>query len=67
MQLRAIALPPKAYEIQLGRTLDILLEFFFVVPPGDNKMVLEAMGKYAESLNLAIDNYADALAKPATP
>src|SRR5262249_39322873 len=35
IQLRPMALPPKTYEVQLGRTLKFIIDHF-VICPGDN-------------------------------
>ena len=34
VQLRPMALPPKAYEVQLGRTLKFIIDQFIVCPQG---------------------------------
>jgi TPR repeat protein len=67
VQMRPIALPPKAYEIQLGRTLQFVIEFFFINTAEDNSAILQQIVRHAESLSGNIDDYAESLAKPVAP
>ena len=61
VQLRPMALPPKGYEVQLGRTLKFVLDQFVVCPGGDPAAALEALKDRTASLNESIDDYADVL------
>lgn len=61
IQLRPMALPPKAHEVQLGRTLRFIMDHFIVCPGGDTDVALEVMQERADSLNENIDDYADVL------
>ena len=56
IQMRPMALPPKAYEIQLGRTLKFLVEYF-VIEEGDSfERTLAVAAEMGKSI---ADNYAD--------
>jgi len=63
IQLRPMALPPKAYEVQLGRTLKFIIDHFIIFPEeGDrNAAALQVMQERADSLNENIDDYAQVL------
>ena len=61
IQLRPMALPPKAHEVQLGHTLKFILDQFVICPGGDKSAALEMMQERAESLNENIDDSADVL------
>jgi hypothetical protein len=61
IQLRPMALPPRAYEVQLGRTLKFILDHFITCPDGDLSPALEEMQNRGESLSSSIDAYADVL------
>src|SRR5262245_49695086 len=70
IQLRPMALPPKAYEVQLGHTLKFIIDQFVICPSGDKEAAFQLMQERADSLNQAIDSYADVLgelARPAEP
>src|SRR5262245_9942270 len=67
IQLRPMALPPKAYEVQLGRTLNFIIDHFVICPGDSNEAALEMMQDRAESLNGSIDSYADVLGELARP
>ncbi|MFT5525711.1 MAG: hypothetical protein ACI9HK_003681 [Pirellulaceae bacterium] len=66
-QMRPLALPPVAYEVQLGRTLKFAIEFFLVNETEDLTPALQALAEIADSLNSNIELYADALADPVSP
>ena len=67
IQLRPMALPPKAFEVQLGRTLKFIIDHL-VICSGDTKdVVLEVMQERADSLNENIDDYAEVLGALARP
>jgi hypothetical protein len=61
IQLRPMALPPMAYERQLGRTLKFIIDQFAMCPGGDKAAALIMMRDRAESLGRSIDDYAEIL------
>jgi hypothetical protein len=61
IQLRPMALPPKAYEIQLGRTLKFIIDLFVVCPGDGIEPMLDELESLAKSLSGNIDDYADIL------
>lgn len=67
VQMRPLALPPVAYETQLGRTLKFVIEFFFLNPEEDTAPLLETIEKHATWLHESIDSYAEVLANPVYP
>jgi hypothetical protein len=67
IQLRPMALPPKAYEVQLGRTLKFIMDHFIVCPGENSEAALEVMQGRADSLSESIDAYADELGELIRP
>jgi hypothetical protein len=67
IQLRPMALPPRAYEIQLGSTLKFIIDHFVICPDETVDAALEMMQERAESLNESIDAYAEVLGELARP
>jgi hypothetical protein len=67
IQLRPMALPPKAYDVQLGHTLKFIVDQFVTCPDGDKDAALRMMREHADSLAGAIDSYADVLGELAQP
>ena len=67
IQLRPMALPPKAYEVQLGHTLKFIIDQFVTCPSGDKEAALQLMQEQADSLNSAIDSYTEVLGPLARP
>lgn len=61
IQLRPMALPPEANEIQLGRTLKFIIDHFAITDGSSPAAMLELLGEQAESLSRNIDDYADVL------
>jgi len=61
IQLRPMALPPKAYEVQFGRTLKFIMEHFVICSGEDFDAALETMQDRADSLNENLDDYAEIL------
>lgn len=63
IQLRPMALPPKAYDVQLGRTLKFIIDHFVIFPDGakDNNPALQMMQELADSLDGNIDDYSEIL------
>ena|ERR1700677_269390 len=67
IQLRPMALPPKAYEVQLGRTLKFIIDQFVVGDGKTNDAALQLMQDRADSLSENIDDYADVLGNLVRP
>src|SRR5262249_15682533 len=69
IQLRPMALPPKAHEVQLGRTLKFIIDHLIVFPADseDNAPALQVIQERADSLNGNIDDYAEVLRELAHP
>ena len=61
IQLRALALPPKAFEVQFGRTLKFAIDHLATCPGGDPAPMLALLNERAKSLERAIDFYAEIL------
>ncbi len=65
IQMRPMALPPKAYEIQLGRTLKFFIEYF-VLEPGDSyDKTLTVAGEMGESIAECFGLYKECFDNPA--
>ena len=65
IQMRPMALPPKAYEIQLGRTLKFFIEYF-VIEAGDSyDKTLEVAGEMGESIASSFELYRECFEDPA--
>lgn len=62
IQLRPMALPPKAYEVQLGETLKFIIDHFAVCPGDTPDEMLALFDERAESLNDSIELYDEILA-----
>ena len=60
IQLRPMALPPVAYEVQLGGTLKFIIDHFVIRPDGP-AAALAVMQERADSLNSNINDYAEVL------
>jgi hypothetical protein len=69
IQLRPMALPPKAYEVQLGRTLKFIIDNFIEFPAGSkgNAPALQLIQERADSLSANIDDHAEVLGELAHP
>ncbi|PQO37236.1 hypothetical protein DTL21_04615 [Bremerella cremea] len=65
IQMRPMALPPKAYDIQLGRTLKFFIEYFLIEDGEAYEDTLEAAGEMAESIASCYELYQDCFANPA--
>ena len=63
IQLRPMALPPKAYEAQLGWTLKFILDHFVICDGDGNDAALRMMQELADSLDTSINLYAEVLGK----
>ncbi len=65
IQMRPMALPPKAHEIQLGRMLKFFIEYF-VIENGDSfEKTLTVVGEMSESISECYQLYAECFANPA--
>lgn len=65
IQMRVRALPPRGYEIQLGRTLQFFIEYFMLTDaPMD---VLPIFGEMADSIRDNMADHADCFEHPASP
>ena len=67
IQMRPMALPPKGFDVQLGRTLKFIIDHFAVCPGGDPAPMLTLIQERAESLNQNIDDYSDVLKQKEKP
>ncbi len=67
IQLRPMALPPRAFEVQLGRTLKFIVDHLIGCPDGNLAPMLAEMADRARSLDDAIDTHADELGPLARP
>jgi hypothetical protein len=61
IQFRPMALPPQAYDVQLGRTLKFIIDHLVVCEGDGLAEALELMQARADSLNGNIDDYAEIL------
>lgn len=61
IQMRPQGLPPKAYDVQLGRTLKFIIDHFAICPGGDPSPMLALLQERADSLNRGIEMYSDVL------
>lgn len=65
IQMRPMALPPKAYEIQLGRTLKFFIECF-VIEEGDSyEKTLQVAGEMGASIGENYEDYKECFENPA--
>ncbi len=65
IQMRPMALPPKAYEIQLGRTLKFFIEYF-VIEEGDSyDKTLAIVAEMGESIAESFEQYQECFENPA--
>lgn len=60
IQLRALALPPRAREVQLGQTLTFVIDQFAICPE-DLSPMLDRFTERTKSMKVAIDLYGDLL------
>ncbi|HXE54985.1 MAG TPA: hypothetical protein VN541_18330 [Tepidisphaeraceae bacterium] len=58
IQMRPMGLPPKAYDVQLGRTLKFIIDHFAICPDDPSPM-LKILKNRAANLSLSIDLYKD--------
>jgi TPR repeat protein len=64
VQMRPLALPPRAYGTQLGRTLTFAIEFFFVNEGEDNGPILKKLAEHADWVRENLRDYAKEIANP---
>ena len=65
IQMRPMALPPKAFEIQLGRTLKFFIEYF-VIEDGDSyDKTLAVAAEMGESIGECFEQYQECFENPA--
>lgn len=67
IQMRPMALPPKAYEVQLGSTLKFIIDQFAICPSEDLTPILQMIQERARDLNDSIDHYKDVLGNLVKP
>ena len=65
IQMRPTALPPKAYEIQLGRTLKFFIECFVIEPEDSYDKTLEIAQEMGESIAQNFEDYSECFHSPA--
>lgn len=65
IQMRPTALPPKAYEIQLGRTLKFFIEYFVMEAGANYDKTLQIVGEMAESIAANHETYKECFEHPA--
>jgi hypothetical protein len=64
VQMRALALPPKGFGTQLGRTLHFVIELFMEVPGDSLEPVVKKAGEMAAELEDSLRQYTKVLAEP---
>ncbi len=65
IQMRPMALPPQAYEIQLGRTLKFFIEYFVIEDGNSYDKTLEIIGKMGEDITSNFELYKKCFENPA--
>lgn len=65
IQMRPMALPPKAYEIQLGRTLKFFIEYFVIEDGEGYDKTLAVAGEMGESIAESFAMYRECFDNPA--
>lgn len=65
IQMRPMALPPKAYDIQLGRMLKFFIEYFVIEPEDSYEQTLKIAGEIGESIASSFDLYRECFENPA--
>ena len=64
IQMRAVALPPRGPEIQFGRTLKFVIEYFLIDDSDDLSKTLTAAERMAESIESSYRLYRDCFDSP---
>ncbi len=65
IQMRPMALPPKAYDIQLGRTLKFFIEYFVIEDGESYDKTLAVAGEMGASIAENYEMYLDCFRNPA--
>jgi hypothetical protein len=65
IQMRPMALPPKAYQIQLGRTLKFFIEYFVIEPGESLDKTLAIISEMGESIAENFLHYRECFDNPA--
>ena len=65
IQMRLMALPPKVYEVQLGRTLKFFIEYFVIENSDSYKRTLAVAGEMGDSIAKSFELYSDCFENPA--
>ena len=65
IQMRPMALPPKVYEVQLGRTLKFFIEYFVIEDSDSYKRTLAVVGEMGDSIAKSFELYSDCFENPA--
>lgn len=65
IQMRPMALPPKTYEIQLGRTLKFFIEYFLIETDESYDKTLAIVSDMGESIAENFKQYRECFDKPA--
>ncbi len=65
IQMRPVALPPRGFQIQLGRTLKFLLEYILVEEGDEFEATLKTVESMAESIAESFENYRECFESPA--
>lgn len=65
IQMRPTALPPKGFEIQLGRTLKFLVEYFVIEPEDSYETTLTTALEMGESIEQNFADYRECFEAPA--
>lgn len=65
IQMRPVALPPRGFQIQLGRTLKFLLEYILVEEGDEFEATLKKVESMAESIAESFEDYRECFESPA--
>lgn len=65
IQMRPMALPPKGFEIQLGRTLKFFIEYFLLEEGAAYDKTLQVAGEMGESIAASFVDYQECFENPA--
>ncbi len=64
IQMRPMALPPKGYDIQLGRTLKFFIEYFLIEDGDHYEKTLIAVDQMGQSIASSFEIYAECFSNP---
>lgn len=65
IQMRPMALPPKAFEIQLGRMLKFFIEYFVIEEDDSYNKTLQGAQEMADSIAFFFNTYKECFENPA--